>query len=67
MRKLNMPTGVSLQTMRHSHGSHLLSEGVGLPQVSKRLGHSNVQITAEIYSHALKADDPTLGLSGNEL
>lgn len=49
--------GVSLHTLRHSHGSQLLSAGVPLPTVSKRLGHSNPQVTATVYAHALPADE----------
>jgi integrase len=49
--------GVSVHTLRHSHASQLLSAGVPLPTVSKRLGHSNVHVTATIYSHALPADE----------
>lgn len=43
--------GIGLHSLRHSRGSQLLSAGVPLPTVSKRLGHSNV-VTASIYSHA---------------
>lgn len=49
--------GTSIHTLRHSHGSQLLSAGVSLPTVSKRLGHSSVYVTATIYSHALSADE----------
>jgi integrase len=49
--------GVSLHTLRHSHGSQLLSAGVSLPVVSRRLGHSSVLVTATIYSHALPSDE----------
>lgn len=49
--------GVSLHTLRHSHGSQLLSAGVPLPTVSKRLGHSSTYVTAAIYSHALSRDE----------
>jgi len=49
--------GISLHTLRHSHGSQLLSAGVPLPVVSKRLGHSSVYTTATIYSHALSKDE----------
>jgi integrase len=48
---------VSLHTLRHSHGSQLLSAGVPLPAVSKRLGHSNIYVTATIYAHALTSDE----------
>jgi integrase len=57
MRQLGLPKGVSLHTLRHTHGSHLLSRGVPLPAVSKRLGHANTNTTATIYAHALEADD----------
>lgn len=49
--------GSSLHTLRHSHGSQLLANGVPLPVVSKRLGHSSVYVTATIYSHALSKDE----------
>jgi integrase len=56
-RKLGFPKGVSLHTLRHTHGSYLLSLGVPLPTVSKRLGHANTHITASVYSHALEKDE----------
>jgi len=56
-RKLGFPKGISLHTLRHTHGSHLLSSGVPLATVSKRLGHANTHITASVYSHALEKDD----------
>jgi len=49
--------GASLHTLRHSHGSQLLANGVPLPVVSKRLGHSSVYVTATVYSHALTQDE----------
>ena len=48
---------VSLHTLRHSHGSLLLSAGVTLPVVSKRLGHSSPHTTAKVYSDALPKDE----------
>ena len=47
----------SLHTLRHTHASGLLSNGVPLPVVSARLGHANTHVTATIYAHALPADD----------
>jgi integrase len=58
-RRLGFPKGVSLHTLRHTHGSFLLSLGVPLPTVSKRLGHANTHITATVYSHALEKDEQT--------
>jgi len=44
--------GVTHHTFRHTHGSMLLAEGWTIPEVSKRLGHANPMITAQVYSHA---------------
>ncbi|HEV3330502.1 MAG TPA: tyrosine-type recombinase/integrase [Bryobacteraceae bacterium] len=49
--------GISLHSLRHTYGSHLLSEGVPLPAVSKLLGHSSVYTTAGIYAHSLSKDE----------
>ena len=49
--------GIGFHSLRHSHGSQLLSNGVPLPTVSKRLGHANVSITGSIYSHAFTKDE----------
>ncbi|MGD1096344.1 MAG: tyrosine-type recombinase/integrase [Bryobacteraceae bacterium] len=58
--------GISLHTIRHSHGSQLLSLGVPLPAVSKRLGHANVHVTATVYSHALPDDEVTAAQIWND-
>ena len=55
-RKCGLP-GIGLHSLRHTHGSQLLSEGVPLPVVSKRLGHANPSITARVYSHVLPGDE----------
>ena len=49
--------GISLHSLRHGHASQLLSEGVPIPTVSKRLGHANPAITLKLYSHALESDE----------
>jgi integrase len=48
--------GVSLHSLRHSHGSHLLNKGMSLPAVSRRLRHADPAITARIYSHEVSGD-----------
>jgi integrase len=55
--KIPKPKGASLHLLRHSHGSHLLANGVPLPVVSQRLGHSSVRTTADIYAHAIHGQD----------
>lgn len=56
-RRLKLPKGASLHTLRHTHGSHLLAAGLELPAVSARLGHSNPNVTATVYSHVLSGRD----------
>src|ERR1035441_3195612 len=56
-RRTGMPKGASLHTVRHSHASLLLSEGVDIVTVSARMGHSNVRTTAEICAHAIRGKD----------
>jgi integrase len=56
-RCLKLPKGVSLHTLRHSDGSHLLAAGMEITAVSVRLGHSSVRVTADVYSHAIRGRD----------
>jgi len=65
-RRLKLPKGASLHTLRHTHGSHLLANGVPLPVVSERLGHSSVRVTAEVYSHAIHGQDDEAALRWDE-
>lgn len=44
-------TEISIHGLRHTHGSVLLGQGVSVLSVSKRLGHSNVTTTQEVYLH----------------
>ena len=56
-RRLKLPKGASLHSLRHSHCSHLLASGVPLPAVSARLGHGSIRTTQEIYSHMIHGQD----------
>ncbi|GGF11310.1 site-specific integrase [Subtercola lobariae] len=42
-----------LHDLRHEHASLLLSGGVDIAVVSKRLGHSTIAVTSDLYSHLL--------------
>lgn len=55
--KIQKPKGAALHLLRHSHGSHMLANGVPLPVVSQRLGHSSVRVTADVYAHAIHGQD----------
>jgi integrase len=43
--KIPKPKGAALHLLRHSHGSHMLANGVPLPVVSRRLGHASIRTT----------------------
>ena len=45
--------GVTVRSLRHFHASVALQTGQNIVVVSKRLGHSNVSITSDIYAHSL--------------
>lgn len=47
----------TLHEFRHSNGSLLLDANVPLIKVSKRLGHSSVDVTARVYARVLKKLD----------
>lgn len=44
---------VRYHDLRHTHSTLLMSWGVPTKVISERLGHSNTQITDDIYSHVL--------------
>ena len=44
---------LTLHGLRHAHATLMLAKGVHPKVVSERLGHSNVSITLDVYSHLL--------------
>ncbi|NPV80167.1 MAG: site-specific integrase [Firmicutes bacterium] len=48
---------IAFKNLRHTSGTLLIAEGVPLKNVSRRLGHSNISTTADIYAHALRSVD----------
>jgi len=43
--------------LRHTHASQLIAAGLDVVLISKRLGHSNPNITLGIYAHLWEKDD----------
>ena len=56
LRKIGKP-GLGIHSIRHSHASVLLSKGVSIAAVSKRLGHANISTTLNIYGHSFSRDE----------
>lgn len=46
-------SGFHFHSLRHSHVALLLANGIDLYAISKRLGHSNISTTANIYAYLI--------------
>ena len=40
-------------SLRHSHVAYLLSQGIDLYAISKRLEHSNMMVTGKVYAYLI--------------
>lgn len=49
--------GISPHSLRHTHGSQLLPAGVPITTVSRRPGHSSVNVTASTYLYSFDKDE----------
>ncbi len=47
----------SIHSLRHTNATLLIASGTPIKTVSKRLGHSNVSTTGNIYTHAIQSAD----------
>jgi integrase len=54
--RTGMP-GITFHSLRHSHASQLVSEGVDIVTISKRLGHAKPAVTLAVYAHMFTSDD----------
>jgi integrase len=54
--RIGMPE-ITFHGLRHSHASQLISRGVDIVTISKRLGHAKPSVTLAIYAHMFTSDD----------
>jgi integrase len=59
--------GIGLHSLRHTHASQLLHNGVPVASVAKRLGHRDAYTTAKIYEHALPNTDQDVAAKWDEI
>jgi len=45
---------ISVHGLRHTHASILLSSGVSIASIARRLGHANMAITQKVYLHLIQ-------------
>jgi integrase len=57
LRAARLADNPRIHDLRHTHASWLLADGMPLFAVSKRLGHSDIQTTANIYGHLDRSTD----------
>ena len=48
---------IRIHDIRHSHATLLINNGLNIVAVSRRLGHSDVNMTLKVYTHLLEKSD----------
>lgn len=51
---------ISIHEFRHSHASNLICSGMSIVAVSRRLGHSNIDMTLRTYTHLMRESEAQL-------
>lgn len=57
---------ITLHGFRHTHAVHLLQSGANIKYVSERLGHSSINMTADVYLHVTRSMEETAVNQYNE-
>jgi len=60
-------TRIRFHDLRHTHATILLHQGVHPKIVAERLGHSNIKITLDTYSHVLPSMQTEMALKLNNI
>ncbi len=45
----------TFHALRHTHVSHLVSAGINVVKISRRVGHADVATTLNVYAHLFDA------------
>lgn len=53
-------SGLRIHDLRHTHAAHLIAGGVPLTGVQRRLGHSSITVTSDLYGHLLPVVDENI-------
>jgi integrase len=68
-RKIQQEAGTAktFHTLRHTHATELIGQGIPIHDVSRRLGHSKTSVTLDIYTHFLPNSDSRMMAALNAL
>lgn len=55
-KRMKLNSKISLHTLRHTFGSHLVKNNIGVEVVSNLMGHSNTTVTYNNYIHVLQEE-----------
>lgn len=56
-RRIGLAPGTRFHTLRHTHATVLIAEGVDVRTVSERLGHASTSTTTNTYAHVMPGRD----------
>lgn len=56
-KRAGLQCHITPHTLRHTFGSKLLREGVNVEVVSKLMGHANIMVTYNKYTHVIKEQE----------
>ena len=57
VRSLGLPEGYHFHSLRHTHATYLLEDGIDAKTVQERIGHSRADTTLENYGHVMPGRD----------
>jgi integrase len=58
---------IRFHDLRHYHASYLLSQGINPKVVQERLGHSQISLTLDTYSHVIPSLQKEAAAKVNEM
>lgn len=65
--KIRDPEQITFHSLRHTYGSHSISKGLPLADVSKYMGHSSISVTGDCYHHLMQESDDRARVASMDL
>ena len=55
--RLGLDGDITFHSLRHTHASYLIAEGMDILEVQRRMRHSRITTTLEVYGHLMPGSD----------